>query len=101
MTSEAQTLVAEETPAVSRSSFYAAMRVLPVEQREAMYHVYAFCRAVDDVADGGGSRETRMAQLSRYRSDIDQLYASGRTTPRTSDLAYPIAKYGLQKSDFI
>jgi len=101
MTSEAQILVPEETPAASRSSFYAAMRVLPLDQRDAMYHVYAFCRAVDDVADNGGPRDVRMAELSRYRSDIDQLYASGRTTPRTCDLAYPIAKYGLKKSDFI
>jgi phytoene synthase len=101
MTSEAQTLVSEETPVASRSSFYAAMRVLPQGQREAMYHVYAFCRAVDDVADNGGPRDVRMTELARYRSDIEQLYATGRTTPRTGDLAYPIAKYGLKKSDFI
>lgn len=101
MTSVAHTSVVEETPVASRSSFYAAMRVLPLEQREAMYHVYAFCRAVDDVADNGGSREFRMAELARYRSDIEDLYASGRTTPRTADLAYPIAKHGLRKSDFI
>jgi phytoene synthase len=77
------------------------MRVLPLEQREAMYHVYAFCRAVDDVADNGGSRESRMGELARYRSDIEDLYATGRTTSRTADLAYPISKHGLRKSDFI
>ena len=37
------------------SSFYTAMRLLPKERREAMYAVYAFCRAVDDVADDGGT----------------------------------------------
>jgi presqualene diphosphate synthase len=66
-----------------------------------MYHVYAFCRAVDDVADNGGSREVRQADLNRYRTDIEQLYASGRLTSRTRDLALPIKQYGLLKEDFI
>ncbi len=47
------------------SSFYTAMRLLPAEQRDAMYAVYAFCRAVDDVADDGGAREVRAAELDR------------------------------------
>ena len=37
--------------ATSGSSFYLAMRILPAAQRDAMYQVYAFCRAVDDIAD--------------------------------------------------
>jgi len=35
----------------SGSSFYAAMRILPREQREAMFQIYSFCRQVDDIAD--------------------------------------------------
>jgi phytoene synthase len=101
MSAEASTLIPEETPAAARSSFYAAMRVLPPSQREAMYHVYAFCRAVDDVADGGGPRDARLAELARYRSEIGELFAHGTTTPRTRDLADPVAQYGLLKSDFI
>lgn len=101
MTSEAQTLSYDEAPAASRSSFYAAMRMLPQEQRDAMYHVYAFCRAVDDVADNGGPRESRMAELARYRADIEQFYANGLTTLRTNYLAHPITKFGLKKDDFI
>ncbi|MBS0268546.1 MAG: squalene/phytoene synthase family protein, partial [Proteobacteria bacterium] len=101
MSAEIDTLVAEETPAAASSSFYAAMRVLPRPQREAMYHVYAFCRAVDDVADNGGARELRLADLVQYREDIEELYATGRRTQRTRDLAGPIAQYGLLKDDFI
>lgn len=101
MSAEVETLSAEEAPAAASSSFYAAMRVLPREQREAMYHVYAFCRAVDDIADGGGSREVRLADLVRYRTDIEQLYASGRVTPRTRDLVAPVRQYGLIEADFI
>ena len=61
---------AAEAPALpaAGSSFYTAMRLLPKERREAMYAVYAFCRAVDDVADDGGPAEVRAAELERWRS---------------------------------
>jgi phytoene synthase len=101
MSAEIDTLIDEEAPAAASSSFYAAMRVLPRQQREAMYHVYAFCRAVDDVADNGGERDVRLADLVQFREDIEQLYATGRRTQRTRDLAGPIAQYGLLKDDFI
>ncbi|MFZ0525808.1 MAG: squalene/phytoene synthase family protein, partial [Xanthobacteraceae bacterium] len=41
----------QPTPAAeraSRSSFYNGMRILPRAQREAMFEIYSFCRAVDD-----------------------------------------------------
>ena len=58
------------------SNFYLAMRVLPQQQRDAMYAVYAFCRAVDDVADDRvGGRDERRAELDRWREDIAALYA--------------------------
>ncbi|MES1179724.1 MAG: squalene/phytoene synthase family protein, partial [Hyphomicrobium sp.] len=95
MSAEVETLPIEEAPAAAGSSFYAAMRMLPREQREAMYHVYAFCRAVDDVADNSGARDTRLADLALYRTDIEDLYVTGKRTQRTRDLADPIARYGL------
>lgn len=101
MSADVETLSAEDVPAAASSSFYAAMRVLPRSQRDAMYHVYAFCRAVDDVADGGGSREVRHADLIRYRTDIEQLYSTGRVTSRTRDLIGPVNQYGLLQDDFI
>lgn len=81
------------------SSFYTAMRLLPKERREAMYAVYAFCRAVDDVADDGGSREVRQVELDRWRADIDALYA-GRTAARVRDLVGPVRDFGLKRDDF-
>ncbi len=33
------------------SSFYTAMRIMPKNQRRAMFEIYHFCRAVDDIAD--------------------------------------------------
>ena len=62
-------------PIARRSSFYLAMRILPPEQRRAMYEIYAFCRAVDDIADDGGPRSERVAMLDRWRADLGNLYA--------------------------
>lgn len=85
---------------VSRSSFYAAMRVLPAEQRRAMFAIYAFCRAVDDVADGRGDRQARLADLARWRMDIEALFR-GAPTSRVRALSEPIRTFDLQREDFL
>lgn len=86
-------------PPAKRSSFYAAMRILPREQREAMYAVYAFCRAVDDVADGGDPASAKLAELDAWRLDLDRLYA-GESPPRFAALAGPVRRFGLRREDF-
>jgi squalene synthase HpnD len=86
---------------VSGSSFYAGMRVLPKAEREAMYAVYAFCRAVDDIADDAtGDRAERTAALDAWRGDIEALYA-GRDPGEAAFLAEPVARFGLDKADFL
>jgi presqualene diphosphate synthase len=96
-----QTSGALGAPAASGSSFYAAMRILPAPQREAMYAVYAFCRAVDDIADDGGPERQRLDELDRWRRDIGHLYAGGGETPLTVGLRVPIEAFGLKQSDFL
>ena len=54
MTMETAAANANYGTTASGSSFYAAMRILPRDRREAIYEIYSFCRAVDDVADDGG-----------------------------------------------
>jgi len=50
----------------SGSSFYTAMRLMPRQERDAMFAIYAFCRKVDDIADDGiGTRPERHQKLSR------------------------------------
>lgn len=83
----------------SRSSFYLAMRILPAAQRDAMYQIYAFCRAVDDIADSGAARAERSAALTRWREDIDACYGG---QPRSSLVALTrhIRTFDLQREDF-
>jgi phytoene/squalene synthetase len=85
--------------ATSGSSFYLAMRILPAAQRDAMYQVYAFCRAVDDIADSNLPRTERAAGLERWRADIDACYAGA---PRASlrALTRHIHTFHLQREDF-
>ena len=87
-------------PAASASSFYAALRILPAAQRDAMFQVYAFCRAVDDVADRDGPRSARVAELTRWRQDIADLYHARDIPERLLNLASVIRRYGLEQQDF-
>ena len=95
----------DTTPAALRakvagSSFYAGMRVLPKAEREAMYAVYAFCRAVDDIADDQqGDRASRAVELDAWRRDIDALYAGGEPG-QAALVAEAVRRFGLDRADF-
>jgi presqualene diphosphate synthase len=76
------------------------MRILPRAQREAMFEIYSFCRAVDDIADDLGPRDGRRAQLAQWRSDIDAVYR-GAPPPALAGLATAVRTFDLQRADFI
>jgi squalene synthase HpnD len=84
----------------SGSSFYRGMRILPRAEREAMFEIYSFCRAVDDIADDLGPREPRRAQLQAWRADIDALYA-GTPPQRLEGLAQAVRQFNLKREDFL
>jgi squalene synthase HpnD len=83
------------------SSFYLAMRLMPAEERDAMFAIYAFCRKVDDIADDGvGTRAERHEKLEQWRADLRGLYA-GTVAQQVRFLAPAIAQYGLRLEDFL
>jgi phytoene synthase len=84
----------------SGSSFYAAMRILPREQRDAMFQIYNFCRQVDDIADSTGPRPERLAAIQQWRDDIDALY-QGHPRPRLRDYLATVRRFGLKREDFL
>ncbi len=84
----------------AKSSFYLAMRLMPPAQRQAMFEIYSFCRAVDDIADDGHAREVASAQLDRWRADLAALYA-GSAPARLQSLAKAVADFGLKHEDFL
>jgi len=85
----------------STSSFYIAMRLMPAEERDAMFAIYAFCRKVDDIADDGvGTRAERHERLEQWRDDLRALYA-GTASPQVRFLAPAVQRYGLRLQDFL
>ena len=83
------------------SSFYWAMRFLPPHKREALFAIYAFCREVDDIADGALSREDKVIALDRWRRKIEDLYAGKPGDEITRALAPAVDTFKLRKKDFI
>src|SRR3982751_1613983 len=99
MTLEATSPGASYGSTASGSSFYAAMRILPHDQREAMFQIYSFCRQVDDIADSDGPRDERLAALQQWRDDINALY-EGHPPPRLRSYTAFVKRFGLKREDF-
>ena len=88
--------------AQSKTSFYAAMRLLPAARRNAMYAVYAFCRDVDDIADEPAAPETKRRELDLWRRELAAIYAAKvPAKPLARALIEPIRRYDLQQRDFL
>ena len=85
----------------SGTSFYWAMRILPEAKRTAMFAIYAFCREVDDIADGSDRPEVKMGFLEKWRTEIKRLYAGHPEHIISLALAGPVKDYDLAKEDFM
>jgi squalene synthase HpnD/squalene synthase HpnC len=85
----------------SGSSFFAAMGVLPRPRRAAMYAIYAFCREVDDIADGDAPPEAKRRQLDAWRREINALYDGRPSHPVAAALQRPMQRFQLRREDFL
>jgi phytoene synthase len=85
----------------SGSSFLIGMRILPQRRREAMYAIYAFCREVDDIADGAGSVEHKLAALDAWREEIERLYLGRPSRPTACALRDGVTAFDLPKEEFL
>lgn len=78
----------------SRSSFYWGMRILRPDRRAAMYALYAFCRTLDDIADGAQPLADRRAALGFWREEVARLSGNLPTHPVGRALADAVAQFG-------
>ena len=85
----------------SRSSFFWAMRLLPRPRRDAMFAVYAFCRCVDDIADGTDSPEAKAQALMVWRREVGALFLGMPTHPAMIALIPAVRQFGLRQRDFL
>ncbi|HEX2279233.1 MAG: presqualene diphosphate synthase HpnD [Candidatus Tectomicrobia bacterium] len=84
----------------SRSNFYYSFLFLSKEKREAMYAVYAFCRSVDDVADGSAPLREKQTLLDEWRRELDRCYDGNPQHPITVQLARSIRRFPIPKEHF-
>lgn len=90
----------ERIVTASGTSFAKGMRILPPARRQAMYAVYAFCREVDDIADGDAGVADPAAALMAWHRRIDDLYAGRTSDALDRVLVVAIHRYQLQAQDF-
>lgn len=91
----------EEIVVGARTSFHKGMSILEPARREAMYAIYAFCRLVDDLADGDTNVQNPKACLSAWRERIAGLYEGKAQNPLDRVLSAAIDRFHLVKDDFI
>jgi phytoene synthase len=81
----------------SRSNFYYSFLFLPKEQREAIYSVYAFCRAVDDVADQEPDRHRSAERLGDWREEVGRIFNGGPRHPISIKLSECVRRFSIPR----
>ncbi len=84
----------------SGSSFLLGMAALEPARRQGMFALYAFCRAVDDIADSDWPRDKIARELEIWRGYIRDVFKGQPRHPVMELLQPAIANYGLVESDF-
>ena len=78
----------------ARSSFARGMAVLKGERRRALFAVYGFCRAVDDIADATMPLPEKRRFLAEWRRKLDAPDCA-----LSAELAWACRAYGLPATE--
>jgi phytoene synthase len=84
----------------SGSNFYYSFLFLPKSRRDAMYTVYAFCKAVDSAIDEPPRGSNPKEELRRWRAELDLVYGGEPTWPLMISLAYHAKRLSIPKAYF-
>jgi presqualene diphosphate synthase len=98
---DAASAEARQTVVAAGTSFYSAMRMLPRQRRDAMFAVYAFCRVIDDIADGDDAPAAKLAALAAWRAEVAAIFAGTPSRPIARNLVAAVAHYRLRQQDFL
>lgn len=83
------------------TSFFWGMRRLEPARRRGVFAVYAFCRDVDDVADGDLPLDQKIELLAAWRDEVDRIFDGTATHPISGTIIETLKKFDLQRQDFI
>lgn len=78
------------------STFFWAMRLMPAAERGAMFAVYGWCRAADDIADADLPADIRLAGLDAMRNDLDRVFSGNDRTA----IAGAVRRYRIDRRWF-
>jgi hydroxysqualene synthase len=78
----------------SGSSFKLGMASLTGERRRAINAVYAFCRVIDDIADGAAPLEEKRRALAGWRREVETINERS-PTPIGRELAWARERFAL------
>jgi len=84
----------------SGSNFYYSFLFLPKSRRDAMYTVYAFCKAVDSAVDEPPPGSNPKEELRRWRAELDRVYSGEPTWPLMTSLAHHAKRLSIPKAYF-
>src|SRR5215470_1930419 len=87
-----------------QSNFFYSFLFLPKPKRDAIIDVYAFCRAIDDIVDdivekssGAHGRLLAQVELTRWREELDNLYAGDPVNPIARKLQRVLERFPMPK----
>ena len=78
----------------SGSSFRLGMQHLVRERRRGIHAVYAYCRVIDDIADGVAPAAEKLRFLDGWRREIDRL-SGAPESPIGRELAWAVPRFDL------
>lgn len=92
---------AKEIAKGSNSSFYYAFNLLPVEKRDAMNTVYAFCRKTDDIVDTENeSDEIKYEKLHKWRVELEKSIHGHSDYQLLNKLGKTITQFNIPTEPF-
>lgn len=81
-------------------NFYHGLRLTPEPRRSAIYSIYAWMRAADDVADANEPGDVRREHLREFREESERVLAgkapSSRAEPWWAAFGATVASYPLE-----
>lgn len=95
----------EEVTCAQARNFYFGLRLTPEPRRSALYAVYAWMRAADDIADSDAPLIERRTRLARFRATTTAVLASAspgvvHPDPLFTALAHTVSTYPIEPSVF-
>ncbi len=81
-------------------NFVVASIFLPRSLRQDFYHVYAYCRTADDLADLSPAPEVALSELRAWRQSLREMFAGHATHPVFVALRDTVERRQLHQAPF-